>query len=221
MTPQKYRDVLKEFMKSNWDETVLAPYYKSPKPVFTTEILIPDMPASAGPAAFHLEKEVQPSMWIVWYKGTVAPAAAGNFRFAGFCDDILLVRVNGDLVLDGSITPLDPKRGAQLKTPWPNNWIENRVASQKYGSLRVGDRVQMEASDEAKIDIIIGEEPGGDFNASLFIENVDETYPPRPNGDVPLPLFQVGPGPAKHDGAHPPIADTPEPWHTTDSPPAH
>ena len=217
MTPDQYRQILVQFMKSNWDESVLAPYYKSTKPLYTSEILIPDMQADAGPAAFHLEKEVQPSMWIVWYKGTVAPPTTGTFRFAGFCDDILLVRIDGDLVLDGSITPLNPKPGQKLNTPWPNHWIPNRVSSQNYGALREGDRVPLGTGQDVKIDIIIGEEPGGEFSASLFVLDVDGNYPAMSNGDVPLPLFQVGPGPATHPGDHPPIADTAEPWHSSDS----
>ncbi len=62
------------------------------------------------------------------------------------------------------------------------------------------------------MDIIIGEEPGGEFNASLFVLRADKTYPTTTTGEPILPLFQLGAGDFRTGGVHPPVSDTPEPW---------
>jgi len=211
MTPDQYHAILRKFVASGWDESLLSGYFKSAKPLYASQILIPDMDADAGPQAFHLQDAVQPRMWIVWYKAKLSPPASGVYRFAGFCDDILLVRIDGQTVLDGSIFPVAP--GLKRKNPWPNDWIANRVPSENYGALREGDPVSLEQGIDLDVDIIIGEEPGGEFNASLFAVLDGADYPLDHGKEPELPLFQTGSSPITHfDGVHPPINPQPALW---------
>jgi hypothetical protein len=210
MTPDQYHQVLIHFAHAGWDESVLAPYYKSPKPLYTSHILIPNMDSQEGPKAFGLDKEVQPRMWIIWYKGTVAAPATADYRFAGFCDDILLVRIGGKTVLDGSINPVATQ--LSVVTPWPQHWIGSIPEVPNYGQLRQGIVASMNQAETVPMDIVIGEEPGGQFNASLFVFRTDKTYPTTNSGEPILPLFQLGGGDCRVAGVHPPISDTPEPW---------
>ena len=62
----------------DWRESMLNDYFKAPKPLYATQIMIPNMPADEGPKAFAMEKEVQPSRWLVHYKG--ARRAAGRWH---------------------------------------------------------------------------------------------------------------------------------------------
>jgi hypothetical protein len=208
MTPEHYHQILAKFVGASWDESILASYYKSPKPLYASQILIPNMDSEEGPKAFGLDKEVQPRMWIIWYKGS-APASA-DYRFAGFCDDILLVRIGGRTVLDGSIGTLATQLA--VTTPWPNKWITNPGGGDNYGQLREGILVSLTQGDPTDIDIIIGEEPGGNFNASLFVLRTGKTYPTNTAGEPLLPLFQLGAGTSPPGGIHPPISDKPESW---------
>ena len=210
MTPQNYHQILMRFARAGWDESILAPYYKSSKPLYTTHILIPNMDSSEGPKAFGLEGEVQPKMWIVWYRGKVAAPATADYRFAGFCDDILLVRIGGKTVLDGSISPVATQ--LSVNTPWPQKWSRIIPEVPNYAQLREGAVASLNQAEAVDMDIIIGEEPGGDFNASLFVMRADKTYPTTTAGEPILPLFQLGGGDYRTGGIHPPISDTPEPW---------
>jgi hypothetical protein len=210
MTPDNYHQILTRFVRASWDESILAPYYKSSKPLYTSHILVPNMDSSEGPKAFGLDKEVQPKMWIIWYKGKVAAPATGDYRFAGFCDDILLVRIGGKTILDGSINPV--ATNMDVVTPWPNKWAPTIPEVPNYGQLREGSVVSVSQGDPVDIDVIIGEEPGGQFNASLFVLKTDKTYPTTTAGVPLLPLFQLGGEDIHPSGVHPPINDTPEPW---------
>ncbi len=196
----KYHDILIKFVDRRWDESVLAPYYRSAKPLYSTGILIPMMPAILGPKAFGLEKEVEPGRWIVWYKGKVSPPAAGRYRFVGLADDILLVRVDGKTVLDGSLFPVDKKKQV---TPW-------KPIAGRWG-LRQGEDITFSSGEMKDIDIIIGEQPGGQFFASLFAMKDGETYPTK-DGQPVLPLFQIGPDFKLPTGVFPPVNPIQQPW---------
>jgi len=210
MTPENYHQILMRFARAGWDESVLAPYYKSSKPLYTSHILIPNMDSQEGPKAFGLERDVQPKMWIIWYRGKVAAPATADYRFAGFCDDILLVRIGGKTVLDGSINPVATQ--LSVNTPWPQKWSRTIPEVPNYAQLREGIVASLNQGEPVDMDIIIGEEPGGDFNASLFVLRADKTYPSTTAGEPILPLFQLGGGDFRTGGIHPPISDTPEPW---------
>jgi hypothetical protein len=210
MTPELYHQILMRFVRASWDESILAPYYKSSKPLYTSEIIVPNMDSQEGPKAFGLDGEVQPKMWIIWYKGKVAAPASADYRFAGFCDDILLVRIGGKTVLDGSINPVATQ--LDVVTPWPNKWVPPIPEVPNYGQLREGLVTSFTQGDPVDMDVIIGEEPGGQFNASLFVLRTDKTYPTTTDGVPILPLFQLGQGASPPGGVHPPINETPEPW---------
>lgn len=203
ITPEQYHDVLKKFVARHWDESVLAPYYKSPKPLYTSAILIPVISADLGPKAFGLEKEVEPSRWIVWYKGRVSPPTPDHYRFAGFCDDILLVRIDGRMVLDGSLHPVEDKK---YEVPWKGSPNTNGQA------LRLGEQFVFSPGEIKDIDIIVGEQPGGVFYANLFALKKGDTYPNDESGIPKLPLFQIDSDFKIPEGTLPSINPKIEPW---------
>ena len=71
--------------------------------MYATEILMPTMNADLGPYVFGAEKIVEPRMWMVHYKGQVAPPTDGTYRFLGDADDFTAVAVNGVTVLVADI----------------------------------------------------------------------------------------------------------------------
>ncbi len=67
----------------------------------------------------------------------------------------------------------------------------------------------------ADLDVIIGERPGGQFNAFLMVEKQGETYPKDSRGRSIFPIFQL----AKYEtpqlnntGAEPNFATGYAPW---------
>ena len=122
-----FPDEVGKFVAGGMNDSYLAKYFVAPKPLYTTQIFIPKIPADQGPGAFGLAGRVQPKMWIVHYKGTVIPPESGTYHFVGAGDDILVVRFNGAVVLDcGAMTPSgrNPQKfynsdGLQLKKDMP------------------------------------------------------------------------------------------------------
>jgi len=184
--PETYSAVVDEFLSQGWDESVLNRYYRVSKPLYTTQIFIPNMNADLGPKAFGAEKTVKPSRWIVQYKGQVSPPESGTYRFWGIADDVMAVAVNGKTVLVGN------RRDTRLpKTNWQAS--ERDGAHAGDGSLRPGDWITLKADEIIDLDIIIGERPGGIFNAFVMVEKQGASYDTDRRGHPILPIFQIAP----------------------------
>ena len=143
-----------QFIKGNMMENFLNRYFRGPSPLYTKQIFIPAMSAGNGPKAFNLEDKVQPKRWIVVYRGRVTPPESGGYRFVGWADDVLAVRFNNRLVLDGSLS--NPS-GARPKTQYAYD------ASGR--PLYVSDQNNVSGGSTYPIEIVIGERPGGSFAA--------------------------------------------------------
>ncbi len=168
------------------DLSIAGRYFKGPNPLYATHILIPSMPADEGPKAFNLQGSVQPSRWIVHYRGMVVAPESGTFRFVGVADDILVVRFNNNIVLDcGFMTPTGrpPNRFYTLEGTEP-------LLSYLHG-VGEGSPVNVTAGQSYPIDIVIGEWPGGKFLAYLLIKKEGADYKKDSHGNPILPLFRV------------------------------
>ena len=184
-----YRAVIAEFLKSNWDEDILNRYFRVTRPVYTTQIFIPTMNADQAPKAFGVSDIVKPRMWVVHYKGQVSPPSSGVYRFSGDADDIIAVRVNGRTVLVA---------GQPDCLPPPSIW----KASEADGPYRrrPGDWLSLKAGEVMDFDVIIGERPGGQFRALLYVEKQGAS-----SGNPPI--FKLAPTPPPKTGNFGP--DTP------------
>jgi hypothetical protein len=228
MTPANYHEILKQFVAADWDGTILDKYYRTRGSLKLKHVMIPMMPADVGPEAFEVQNEVQPKMWVAWYKGKVIPPVTGNFHFVGFCDDIIVVRINGQTVFDGSISRVSTNQ--QDGTNWPPKWIHtpsahpgnymqpDRWPDYPWGQMRQGSDFPVTGGVPVDMEIIIGEEPGGWFNACLFVVNISKTYPFNKDGEPIFPPFEIGAGPSIYEGVHPPVNDNREPWQLWQAP---
>lgn len=231
MTNEGIKKVISEFVTKGWKERSLSKYYKASRTLYQTRLMIPLMPAELAPAAFDCEKEVQPSRWIVVYRGVVTPPKSGRYRFVGAGDDVLVVRFNGKHVFDHGFTSgtlgsqisgnVDFFKGNQendtLKKlarriypmELPVTYYEYDTTknwNQLIGGLAVGAEFDAVAGRSYPIDILISEIPGGLFCASLLIEEIGVTYEKSSTGAPILPLFRLDsglPAPTKADNAPP------------------
>ncbi len=177
-----YAEVLDRFIK-NWDEAELEDYFRSDDPLSITQFVMPQMNASEAPKAFEVEKNVKPSGWMINYSGKMSPPHTGTFRFAGLGDDVLIVRVDGKVVFDGSWSHYSKVDGVREKigksftgsSMWGGKWIK----------LRSGQTYTME--------VIFGEVPGGKCSAFLLVQDKDENYEQHLRGYPILPVFQMLP----------------------------
>jgi len=178
-----YAMIVSNFVARGFDESVLNRFYRVSKPRHATQLFVPLIGAGAAPKAFGAEKTVKPSRWVIHYKGQVAPPEDGTYRFWGYGDDVLVVAVNGKIVLNGS-------RFALTGTSWKSSERGGLPAGNR--NLVAGTWVSLKASDPVDLDIIVGEQPGGEFCAFLLVEKEGQIYERK--GDYPvLPIFQVAP----------------------------
>ena len=184
-----YWKVLDDFFSKGWDETILNKYYRVSRPLYTTQIFIPQISANEAPKAFGAEATVKPSRWVIHYKGQVSPPEDGTYRFVGSSDDFIAVAVNGKTELIAPLRELSPGHSFPL-TNWKSSDGFGLQAAD--GSFVNGDWVTMKAGEPIDLDVIIGERPGGVFNAFLMIEKQGASYEMK-NGHPILPIFQVAP----------------------------
>ncbi len=183
MTPEEYQTVFRRFVAQSWRESILKDYFCAPQPLYASQIMIPNMSADVGPKAFGMEKEVQPSRWLVHYKGRVSPPADGTYRFVGAGDDVMVVRFNGKVVLDRCWQQHDTEWKAETNYDYGWTKIPNGFAR--------GDAIRVKAGNFYDIEVLIGEQPGGLVFACLLMEKEGEAYQKDDRGNPILPVFRV------------------------------
>ena len=181
-----YMTVVKEFLDSDWDESVLNRYFRAVQPIYATQIFIPLMPANAAPAAFGMEKIIKPSRWVIHYKGQISPPEDGTYRFVGYADDIMFAAINGQIVCQGSRNDV-----------WIDSLLPQQASTQgpaiANGNLSLGTWMELKKDVPVDLDLLIGERPGSMFCAFLLYEKMGVTYPEK-DGKTIYPVFQLAPG---------------------------
>ena len=177
----RFHDIMRDAARSKFSTSVLGKYYKAPLQMSYTILAVPTMDANEGPTAFNVQKEVQPKAWLVHYTGRVAPPKSGKWRFVGFFDDALVVFVNGKVVFDGS---------------WEHCFQEPGVR-QNFGGPALANGKQavagnwVDLSGPFRIDILVGERPGGQVGGALMVERQGDSYKKRGDGSPILPIFST------------------------------
>jgi hypothetical protein len=176
-----YQAKMKKFVDSGWKQSVLSDYYKVRNAVASTMIFIPNIQAELGPRAFNVHNRVEPRMWMVHYTATVVPPESGTYHFIGAGDDMMLASIDNKLVLDRSWN-------VQLKEMSQNFEYHYTGIPKGFGR---SDAFTVEAGKEYKLDVAIGEMPGGKLFAFLFIEKEGVTPKTGPTGLPIFPVFRV------------------------------
>jgi hypothetical protein len=89
---------------------------------------------------------------------TSLPSGFDFYRFVGFCDDILPVRINERTVLDGCLTSVDNELQPRQKQ-YPTLIYE--PIDPVDADLWVGIPVQLQVGEQVAIEILIGAESRG------------------------------------------------------------
>jgi len=188
MSDQEFTDRLAKFVKGGWRAIDISRYYQSPKTLYATCFMIPPTLSSLGPRAFG--ENTGGWTWMALYKGKLVYPEDIRFRFWGFGDDILLVRVNGKLVLNGC---WHDNGAATTISLIGGNWASTSSDDLRfyYGNnrARVGDWIELKAGEMVDMEVMIGEVPGGIFSSMLTVQVDGVEYPKnRQNGPI-LPMF--------------------------------
>jgi hypothetical protein len=202
VSARNYAGIISEFLEHNWDEHVLNRYFRSARPLYTTQIFIPVISANAAPKAFSVDKIMKPGCWVIHYKGQVRPPSDGRYRFIGYADDMVVVAINGQVLCNGS------RPDTRLKTIPPQHQGPAGVVKAGNGNLSFGEWVELAEDEAVDLDILIGERPGGQFAAFVLYEKEGEVYSKDEKGRTRYPVFQLAPNkiPAYSQSKAPPFS---------------
>jgi hypothetical protein len=178
-------------------------FYSAPTKLYATHLHIFGISADEAPKAFEVAETVEPRNWIIHYAAMVRPPKSGWYRFIGSADDYIVVGWEKEVILDNPIygnpqflgTRIPkPSGGRPPGQPWPStvNTGSKVVPAASYPSmLAYSDWINMSDSREYRLDVVIGERPGGGFHANLMIEELGVEYPASPEGVPMFPIFKT------------------------------
>ncbi len=194
MDVYQYTDELKKFVSRGWKPSALSRFYRSPKKLYTTAISVPHLPSTVAPFAFD-EPDTIANQWAVHYTGTLVYPEDIKFRFWGHGDDILLVAVDGKVVLNACWGNTDGSLGTYgarlIAGKWVSSAAKNRTWYLGNNLAWGGDWVELKAGEPHQMDVLLGEQPGGNFCAMLVVEEFGAEYETNPQNESLLPIFRT------------------------------
>jgi len=183
----KFDFLIREFFEKGWDTKVFDRFYRAPKKLYATQFFMPSMRSVIAPEKFGIEENIEAALWAIHYKGNISHNEGGRFRFWGNADDILFVRVNGAMVLDGSYED----RVERVIHDWRSRAKQHMKYPLSTSHARIGDWFTLEAGEVVEMEVLVSEVPGGDFFLHLLVEEEGVDYPKNRHGAPLLPIFKT------------------------------
>ena len=183
---------LSKFLRSGWDISVFDPFWRAPAKLYATQFFVPPVNSSLAPEKFGDNTLNEAAYWFAHYKGEIGHKTGGRFRFWGHGDDVLFVRINGEIVLDGCWQTHYEADMAGWR-PEPEAEEVNRRYTLANTRFRVGNWFELDPGIPLEMEVLLGEIPGGGFSAMLCVEQEGVDYPERdiPGGGPLLPIFRT------------------------------
>jgi hypothetical protein len=185
LDPEALNAIIEKFVKGGWRSRDLSKYYQSPKKLYATCFMVPTTRSATAPRAFG-ESDTGGWCWLVHYKGDLVHADGITFRFWGQGDDVLLVRVNGEVVLNASW----PGNGDQY-TKWTSDDSKTRTYVLGNNYSVPSDWITLEPGVPLDMEVLCGELPGGQFDMMLVVEEKGVEYPQNKNAAPIFPMFKT------------------------------
>jgi hypothetical protein len=185
MDRDQFRDILRKYVLSGWDNSLLARYYQCPKKLYTTHFMVPTIPTALAPTAFGNPK-LEEYYLFAKYEGKLVYPEDIRFRFWGVGDAYIFVNVNGKEVLMSAW---------HFHHPWFFWWTSTAGGDRTYllGNqlMVVGDWIELKAGEPVDMKVLFGEWLGGHVSGMLLVEVDGVEYPnSRHNGPL-LPAFKT------------------------------
>lgn len=175
---------LRRMLDADFSGPEMRDFFRVPRQVFLSHLFVPIIRAESGPEAFGVADQMEPRGWVIHYQGYIQPQVPGTFRFVGEFDDVILVRIDGQVVLESN--------WGGRATDWrPQEPLRGRRGLRSR-DLVYGDWIQLENRPH-RIEIVIGENPGGHVGGLLLVQDQNQTYRQTPSGHPILPLFTLHP----------------------------
>ena len=187
---QAFEKWMRSVNASGWSESHFTALLKSPKQLFATQILIPKVTASEAPKAFGVAAQDSLVRFFIRYRGKVSPPRSGTWRFVGYGDDTMIIRINGKVVLEAA-APFERKKTG------PTGWSRRNFHVYPGGKYTIGDWVYLSDTTAYEMEVCLSEEPReGDTSAILLVEEQGGSYEKTASGAPILPPWTLAPDPA-------------------------
>ncbi|RKX38197.1 MAG: hypothetical protein DRP64_16075 [Verrucomicrobia bacterium] len=180
-----YRDIVRKFIKSGWKTSVLSRYYQSPNRLYATTFMIPPVLSSIAPSAFG--EHTEGNYWMVHYKGQLVHKEGITFRFVASGDEILVVRVNGEIVM--GVAWLSDESQI-LGDIWSSSSADSRKYWMGNNTAVIGDWITLEPGVPLDMEVIMADD-GGQACLMLAVEEEGVEYERRVRGGPIFPVFKT------------------------------
>lgn len=180
-----YTKDIRSVVDNGFSAKAFRQFHRVPRTLYLTHLFVPYVAATTGPEAFGVGDLMEPTGWVVHYSGSIQPPLAGRYRFVGEFDDILLVCIDGRVVLEVG--------WGEPATAWrPTEHLAEHACFTGH-PLVYGDWVDLRPLQPRRIDILVGENPGGAVGGVLLIQQEGRDYQTAADGRPVLPVFAVQP----------------------------
>jgi hypothetical protein len=183
----EYQRIAHKFMRAGWKTSVLSRYFRSPKKLYSQGIVIPETMATIAPLSFADEGGVG-ALWLVHYKGQLVHNERIRFRFYGACNEFMIVRVDGKIVLGGCWN--DDRRGVVIGNLWETSDINSDQWYWGRGSVQIGDWITLEPGVPLDMEVLLGDN-GASTSFMLAVEVDGVEYERSAQGAPILPAFKT------------------------------
>jgi hypothetical protein len=181
----KFRNTLRTYVLSGWEDVVLSRYYRAPNKLYTSHFMVPSIPTAMAPRAFGVP-DLEDFFLFVIYEGELVHKTDIKFRFWATGDSYLFINVNGKEVLANGWL------GHKEIFDW---WSSMAGGSGTYplGNkfMSVGDWIELKAGEPVAMKVLFGEYLRGAFSAQILVEVDGVDYPTSRYGGPLLPAFKT------------------------------
>lgn len=192
---KNFVEILNKFLASGWDEHVFDRFWRAPRKLYATHFMVPPYVSNLANEKFGLPKDTIGASFLIYYKGKISHPTGGKFRFWAGADDLMFIRINGKLVMDGRTA------NAYWTDEWktPEKWTSTDPENHQYyfGATvsTVGDWFEIKPGETVEMEVLIGEDQGGRTSAMLNVQQFGVDYPKNQDGAPILPVFKTAPIP--------------------------
>lgn len=141
---------------------------------------------------------------MAYYVGELKPVEKARYRFVGYFDEFIVVKINGKVVLEsawgyGMQHKANPSTNAGPVAGWKpsdSEYVGKWQAPQGNSLMTVGDWFDADVNKPLKIEIALGETQGGICCGALLIQQEGVKYEKITEGGkerLKLPLFASRP----------------------------
>jgi len=185
----------KTLVDGNFSPASMSKFHVPQKRVALNHLFIQEQNAANGPSAFGVADVMKPSGFAVYYSGNIRPTEKARYRFVGYFDDMMVVRIDRKVVLEDNWGHKKPgKKGAV--TGWASSSPDNGKWASIQGMaspLTVGDWFEVKPGKDVFVEVLCGECPGGKIGGVLLIQKEGETYETGNSGRPLMPIFASRP----------------------------